>query len=153
MLAVLFLDLDRFKQVNDSLGHTAGDTLLQSVSRQLLGCVRSSDTVSRHGGDEFLILLSEITRPRDVVAIADKMLQAIAAPRQLAQRRLSITASIGIAVFPHDGSSCETLLHNADIALLAAKAGGRGRYCFHAAPFVPRASKCLGAAPGGPSPA
>jgi diguanylate cyclase (GGDEF)-like protein/PAS domain S-box-containing protein len=153
LLAVLFLDLDGFKHVNDSLGHAAGDVLLQSVSRQLLGCVRSCDTVSRHGGDEFVILLSEIARPRDVVAIAETMLHAIAAPRQIADRPLSITASIGIAVFPHDGGSSESLLQHADSALLAAKARGRGRYCFYAPAVELRPLRRLSAAAGGPFPA
>jgi diguanylate cyclase (GGDEF)-like protein len=154
ILAVLSLDLDGFKQINDSLGHAVGDLLLQSVSRQLLGCARSSDTVSRHGGDEFLILLPAISQAREVVAVAQQMLHVIAAPRQLAHRRLAISASVGIAVFPHDGRTCEVLLRHADTALLAAKTGGRGRYCFHAAPFAPfasRASARLSAAAGGPS--
>jgi diguanylate cyclase (GGDEF)-like protein len=148
MLAVLFLDLDRFKQVNDSLGHAAGDALLQSVSRQLLTCVRSSDTVSRHGGDEFVIVLSEITRPRDVIAVAEKLLRTIAAPRQIADRPLSITASVGIAVYPHDGVNCETLLQNADTALLAAKARGRGKYSFHAPRLELRPLRRIHAAAG-----
>jgi len=153
MLAVMFLDLDRFKQVNDSLGHAAGDALLQSVSRQLLDCVRSSDTVSRHGGDEFVILLSDISRPRNVVAVAETMLRTIAAPRHIAQRRLSLTASLGIAVFPHDGSDCETLLQNADAALLSAKARGRGKYCFHAPTVEGRVLRHLSVAADDRSPA
>ena len=153
MLAILFLDLDGFKQVNDRFGHAAGDALLKSVSRQLVGCVRSSDTVSRHGGDEFVILLSEIARPRNVVVVADNMLRAVAAPRQLADRELSITASIGIAVFPHDGTNCETLLQNADSALLAAKTRGRGKYCFHAQTADIRALRRLSAVAAGSSPA
>jgi diguanylate cyclase (GGDEF)-like protein/PAS domain S-box-containing protein len=132
MLAVLFLDVDRFKEINDRLGHAVGDALLQSVSRQLEDCVRGMDTVSRHGGDEFVILLSEISRARDIVVLAEKILHAIAQPRQLAGEQLSITASIGIAVFPQDATSSDALLENADAALLAAKAHGRGKYAFHA---------------------
>jgi diguanylate cyclase (GGDEF)-like protein/PAS domain S-box-containing protein len=132
LLAVLFLDVDHFKEINDRLGHAVGDALLQSVSRQLEDCVRGTDTVSRHGGDEFVILLSDISRARDIVVLAEKILHAIAQPRQLAGEQVSITASIGIAVFPQDGTSSDALLRNADAALLAAKAHGRGKYAFHA---------------------
>jgi diguanylate cyclase (GGDEF)-like protein/PAS domain S-box-containing protein len=153
LLAVMFLDLDGFKQVNDLLGHAAGDALLQSVGRELLGCVRTADTVSRHGGDEFVILLPEITCPRNVVAIAESMLRSIATPRQIAGQALTITASLGIAVFPHDGSSCETLLQNADQALLRAKAHGRGKYCFHARSVEWGSPRRVSVATGDPFPA
>ncbi len=124
-LAVLFLDVDRFKSVNDSLGHTAGDQVLQSVARRLVGCVRGSDTVSRQGGDEFVVLLSEVTRAEDASASAAKLLAEIAVPHVIGGRDLHVTASVGIAVFPADGNDADTLLEVADRALIRAKANGR----------------------------
>jgi diguanylate cyclase (GGDEF)-like protein/PAS domain S-box-containing protein len=129
-LAVLFLDLDRFKRINDSLGHAAGDEVLQSVSRRLVASVRSSDTVSRQGGDEFVVLLPEVACPEDAAFSAQKVLAAIAVPYRITDRELLVTASVGIAVYPTDGTDAETLLKRADFALLRAKARGRGRYLF-----------------------
>lgn len=124
-LAVLFLDVDRFKSVNDSHGHSAGDQVLQSVARRLVGCVRGSDTVSRQGGDEFVVLLTEVTRAEDASASAEKLLLEIAVPHLIAGQDLQVTASVGIAVFPADGTDAETLLEMADRALMRAKAHGR----------------------------
>lgn len=124
--AVLFLDLDRFKRINDSLGHSAGDEVLQSVANRLAACMRNSDTVSRQGGDEFVILLSEVACPEDAAFTADKLLAAIAEPHRIAGEDLHVTASVGIAVYPADGADAETLLKQADLALLRAKARGRG---------------------------
>jgi diguanylate cyclase (GGDEF)-like protein/PAS domain S-box-containing protein len=126
--AVLFMDLDRFKRINDSLGHAAGDGVLQSVAKRLVGCVRNSDTVSRQGGDEFVILLSEVACPEDAAFSADKLLAAIAEPHRIAGEDLHVTASLGIAVYPGDGADAETLLKKADLALLRAKARGRGSH-------------------------
>jgi len=126
--AVLFMDLDRFKRINDSLGHAAGDAVLQSVAKRLVGCVRNSDTVSRQGGDEFVILLSEVACPEDAAFSADKLLAAIAEPHRIAGEDLYVTASLGIAVYPGDGVDAETLLKKADLALLRAKARGRGSH-------------------------
>jgi diguanylate cyclase (GGDEF)-like protein len=124
-LAVLFVDLDRFKRINDSLGHVIGDRLLQSVARRLLTCVRSSDTVSRQGGDEFVILLWEERRALDASVTAEKILQALRAPHFIDQHELHITASIGIVTYPEDGAIAETLMNNADFAMYHAKEHGR----------------------------
>ena len=129
-LAVLFLDVDRFKHINDSLGHAIGDRLLQSVSERLLSCVRRSDTVSRQGGDEFVILLSEVARARDAAVCADKILQALSTPHRIDQHDLHITVSIGIATYPDDGTETETLMKNADFAMYEAKENGRNNYKF-----------------------
>jgi diguanylate cyclase (GGDEF)-like protein/PAS domain S-box-containing protein len=131
-MAVLFLDVDRFKHVNDSLGHEIGDRLLQSVAQRLLKCVRRSDTVSRQGGDEFVILLSEITQAQDAALSAEKMLQALAAPHQIDHHELRVTVSIGIVVYPDDGSEADVLLKHADFAMYHAKDQGRNNYQFFA---------------------
>jgi len=129
-LAVLFLDLDRFKHVNDSLGHVIGDTLLQSMAGRLVACVRRSDTVSRQGGDEFVLLLSEVAHADDAAAAAHKMLTAVAAPVEIAQHELYVTASIGIAIYPDDGLDAETLVTCADTAMYHAKERGPNNYQF-----------------------
>jgi diguanylate cyclase (GGDEF)-like protein/PAS domain S-box-containing protein len=129
-LAVLFLDLDRFKHINDSLGHIVGDGLLQSVGRRLFTCVRSSDTVSRFGGDEFVVLLWEVKHAQDAAITADKILQALREPHQIMQHELNITGSIGIVTYPDDGTDAETLLKKADVAMYHAKDTGRDSYQF-----------------------
>jgi diguanylate cyclase (GGDEF)-like protein/PAS domain S-box-containing protein len=130
-LAVLYLDVDRFKHINDSLGHMIGDRLLQSVAQRLVECVRASDTISRQGGDEFVILLPEVARPQDAVMCADKMLQALRAPHRIDEHDLHVTASIGIATYPEDGTDGETLIRRADFAMYDAKDNGRdGRQSF-----------------------
>lgn len=129
-LALMFLDLDDFKQINDSLGHTVGDQLLQSVAQRLLACVRSSDTVSRTGGDEFIVLLSEIQGERDAAIRARKILDVLAEQHCIEQIEVQITCSIGISLFPADGSSAEELLRHADSAMYQAKQTGRNRYRF-----------------------
>jgi diguanylate cyclase (GGDEF)-like protein/PAS domain S-box-containing protein len=127
-LAVIFLDLDRFKYVNDSLGHASGDELLQSVSRRLLASVRGSDTVSRLGGDEFVILLSEITQAVDAATSAKKILLALSAPHSIGGQDVHIVGSIGISVYPEDGRDAETLIKNADTAMYNAKESGRNNF-------------------------
>jgi len=129
-LAVLFMDVDHFKRINDSLGHAAGDQVLQSIARRLVGRVRSSDTVSRQGGDEFVVLLTEVACTEDAAFSADKLLAAIAAPHSIGDEDLHVTASVGVAVYPADGPDAETLLRKADLALLQAKAHGRGNHQF-----------------------
>ena len=129
-MAVLFLDVDRFKHVNDSLGHEIGDRLLQSVARRLLHCVRRSDTVSRQGGDEFVILLSEVGQAQDAAISAEKMLQALSVPHRIDQHELRVTGSIGIVVYPDDGTEAEVLLKHADFAMYHAKDQGRNNYQF-----------------------
>jgi diguanylate cyclase (GGDEF)-like protein/PAS domain S-box-containing protein len=129
-IAVLFLDLDRFKYINDSLGHVTGDKLLQSVSRRLLTSVRASDTVSRQGGDEFVILLSEITHPEHAATSAKKILLSLTAPHSIGGQDLNIDGSIGISVYPEDGDDAETLIKNADTAMYHAKESGRNNFQF-----------------------
>jgi diguanylate cyclase (GGDEF)-like protein/PAS domain S-box-containing protein len=129
-LAVLFLDLDRFKHINDSLGHDVGDRLLQLVAQRLLACVRSSDTVSRQGGDEFVVLLDDVARVRDASVIADKILTALRAPYRIDQHELHVTASIGIVTHPDDGVDALTLMKHADVAMYSAKTSGRNNYRF-----------------------
>ena len=129
-LAVLFLDLDQFKHVNDSLGHGIGDTLLQSMARRLVTCVRSSDTVSRQGGDEFVVLLSEIEHADDAAARAQKIIAALVAPHDVAHHQLHVTVTIGISIYPDDGPDAETLIKCADTAMYHAKKSGRNNYQF-----------------------
>jgi len=129
-LAVLFLDLDRFKHINDSLGHVVGDRLLQSVGRRLFTCVRSSDTISRQGGDEFVILLWEVRHAQDAAITAEKMLQALREPHHIDGHVLHVTGSIGIVTYPGDGTDAETLMKKADFAMYYAKDTGRDRYQF-----------------------
>jgi diguanylate cyclase (GGDEF)-like protein len=129
-MAVMFLDMDGFKVVNDSLGHAIGDQLLQSVSRRLVACVRGSDTVTRHGGDEFVVLLAELSRPEDAAGVAGKILASLKAPHEIGHHSLSCPVSIGIGVYPADGADAERLLRNADLAMLQAKAAGRGMFRF-----------------------
>jgi diguanylate cyclase (GGDEF)-like protein/PAS domain S-box-containing protein len=129
-LAVIFIDIDRFKLVNDALGHVSGDRLLQSVAQRLLSCVRSTDTVSRRGGDEFVVLLSEVAQAEDAGVSAEKILAALAQPHCIGQSSVQVTASLGIATFPDDGAEAETLLSNADCAMYYAKGSGRSCYQF-----------------------
>jgi diguanylate cyclase (GGDEF)-like protein/PAS domain S-box-containing protein len=129
-LAVLFLDVDHFKQINDSLGHGIADQVLQSIAQRLVACVRHSDTVSRHGGDEFVVLLSEVTRAEDATLTANKILAAVSRPHRIGDQDVNVTVSVGIGVYPDDGADAEALLKNADIALFQAKAHGRSNHQF-----------------------
>ena len=129
-VAMLFLDLDGFKHINDSLGHSTGDKLLQSVARRLVECVRDSDTVSRQGGDEFVVLLSEMQQWEDAALTAKRMLLAVAKGHSIDEHDLHLTTSIGISVYPDDGLDAETLIKNADTAMYQAKENGRSRYQF-----------------------
>jgi diguanylate cyclase (GGDEF)-like protein/PAS domain S-box-containing protein len=128
--AVLFVDIDRFKHVNDSLGHMIGDKLVVSIAQRLVSCVRSSDTVSRQGGDEFVILLPSVERAEDAALSAQKILTVAGMPHRLEEHDLEITLSIGISIYPDDGTDAETLVRNADIAMLNAKESGRNNYQF-----------------------
>jgi diguanylate cyclase (GGDEF)-like protein len=128
--ALLFLDLDKFKHVNDSLGHAVGDALLQAVSKRLIGCVRTSDTVSRHGGDEFVILLADNHRPQDAASAAEKILVALSTPFLINGQQLHTSTSIGISTFPLDGMDGPMLIKNADTAMYHAKDRGRNNYQF-----------------------
>jgi diguanylate cyclase (GGDEF)-like protein/PAS domain S-box-containing protein len=129
-VAVLCLDLDNFKHINDSLGHPIGDKLLQSVAKRLLDGVRDSDTVSRQGGDEFVVLLSDLAQPEDAIISMNRILMMLAAPHFIGQHDLCVTASIGVSVYPDDGLNAETLIKNADTAVHQAKENGRRGYQF-----------------------
>lgn len=143
-LAVLFLDCDRFKHINDTLGHAIGDQVLRSVAKRLTTCVRESDTVSRHGGDEFLVLLSELDHPEDAEAIAQKIVTSVAEPHQISGHELQLTASVGIALYPEDGQDAQSLIMRADTAMYYAKNTGRNRVGFYRsdmeAPAIKRSS-------------
>jgi diguanylate cyclase (GGDEF)-like protein len=130
-LAVAFLDLDRFKQINDTLGHEAGDQLLQEVATRLKGCVRKSDTVARLGGDEFVVLLPQLDDESHAALVARKILAAVAKPFTLMGQEFRVTASIGISTYPQDGLDEQTLTKNADIAMYQAKAEGKNNFQFY----------------------
>jgi diguanylate cyclase (GGDEF)-like protein/PAS domain S-box-containing protein len=127
-LAVMFIDLDHFKTINDTLGHNAGDELLLEMAARLKACVREEDTVARIGGDEFTIVVSDLRQPEDAIQVAQKILEAVALPLNLGGTPIEISASIGIALFPADGHEVETLLRNADSAMYRAKESGRNNY-------------------------
>ena len=129
-MAVMFLDLDHFKNINDSLGHAIGDELLQSVGNRLVDAVRRSDTVSRLGGDEFVVLLSEVTESADAATSAKKLLVSLNTPHLLQGHDVQIDGSIGISVYPGDGNDAETLIKNADMAMYHAKQSGRNTFQF-----------------------
>lgn len=129
-VAVMFLDLDRFKSINDSLGHAVGDRLLQEVSVRLRHCLRESDTVARLGGDEFVAVLSGLPSREDVVAVAEKVRDSVARPMLLNRQEVFTSASIGIALYPQDGREVETLLKHADLAMYQAKGQGRNHFQF-----------------------
>ena len=130
-LAVMFLDLDRFKVINDTLGHIYGDQALKAVAERLKGCVRESDTVSRWGGDEFIFIITNITQPQDVVFIAHKIFNEMSSPFQLEERKVYITPTIGIAVYPLDASDAENLIKKADTAMYHGKERGRNTFKFY----------------------
>ncbi|HID86209.1 MAG TPA: GGDEF domain-containing protein [Anaerolineae bacterium] len=123
-LAVMSLNLDHFKDVNDTLGHKAGDRLLQAVGERLTGLLRRSDTVARTGGDDFMLVIPELGRVEDAAEVARKILDALRKPFVLDDHELAITASIGIAIYPYDGEDADTLMRNADIAMRRAKNQG-----------------------------
>ena len=129
-VALLYMDIDYFKHINDSLGHLIGDQLLQSVASRLVGCVRGMDTVCRQGGDEFVVLLAEIDSPEDAIHIAEKLLTAIVVPHIIDAHVLHVSLSIGISVYPDDGGDAATLIQNADTAMYHAKANGRNNFQF-----------------------
>ncbi len=139
-IAVAFLDLDHFKPINDLLGHASGDQVLQLVARRLQAVVRDSDVVSRYGGDEFLVLLSEVSQPADAALIAEKMLFALTAPSVVGGHRLQVSASLGIAIYPQDGDDAQTLIEQADAAMYRVKRGGGANFDFHRS--VPPSAPC-----------
>ncbi|MEA3639480.1 MAG: PAS domain S-box protein [Lamprobacter sp.] len=143
MLALLFIDLDLFKNVNDSLGHSVGDELLQDVAMAIQSEVRESDTLARLGGDEFVILMEAIEDPASVAQLAQRLCEKISQPLQVGERELQVTASIGVSLFPSDGQSMDSLLSNADMAMYRAKDHGRNTYRFFEAEMTERAMQRL----------
>ena len=130
-VGLLFLDLDHFKEVNDTCGHLIGDMLLQTVAERLSGCTRQGDTVARLAGDEFTVILEDIADFRDAAVVSQKILHQLAEPFHLNGHRLQVTTSIGISLFPDDGEEIQTLLRNADAAMYRAKKQGKNNYQFH----------------------
>ncbi len=132
-VAVMFLDLDRFKIINDTLGHDAGDRLLQEVATRLRNCLRESDTIARQGGDEFVVLVEDMNGTAQAAGVAQKILDAVAEPYELSGQDYHVTASIGVSVYPEDGSDMQALLKNADIAMYRAKETGKNNFQFYSA--------------------
>lgn len=130
-MALMFVDLDKFKHVNDTLGHDAGDKLLKEMSARLCCSVRSQDTIARTGGDEFVIILTEISSPQDAAILADKFLKIVKKPLSLQDQQLQITASIGIAIYPNNGLDAAELMKKADMAMYMSKDAGRDRWHFY----------------------
>jgi len=129
-LAVLFIDLDRFKQINDSLGHAVGDKVLRAVAKRLMAVVRGSDTVGRLGGDEFVVVLSEVENAQNAARHAERIHAALTESIAIADHDLQITISIGVSIFPDDGEDADTLITCADAAMYHAKENGRNTYQF-----------------------
>jgi diguanylate cyclase (GGDEF)-like protein len=127
-LAVMFLDLDNFKNINDGHGHAAGDTLLKIVSKRLMECVREGDTVARQGGDEFILLLPDVDGEEGVVKVAEKLLDTVAAPYSISGQEMHVSVSIGIGIYPDDGNTVESIFKSADSAMYNAKQDGRNCY-------------------------
>ena len=142
-IAVLFVDLDRFKPINDSLGHEVGDRLLQDVAERMQAAIRSVDTVSRVGGDEFVVLLGEIETAEDAARVAEKIIFTLSRPYHIEEHELSLTASIGICIYPDNGSDPGILIRNADASMYTAKQSGRNRYQFYSEDMTARALERL----------
>jgi diguanylate cyclase (GGDEF)-like protein len=131
--AVMFVDLDKFKGVNDTFGHRIGDELLKAVARRLTKCIRKDDTVARSGGDEFIVVLSGLCDSKNAAIIGAKIVHELSKPVHVEQHELDISCSVGISVYPEDGRDVNTLVVNADVAMYHAKKTGRNNYQF----FVP----------------
>src|SRR5437667_3979923 len=127
-VGVLFIDLDRFKAINDTLGHDVADSLLVEIAQRLRSCVRQTDTVARYGGDEFTVILPDLHQPEDAAQVAEKILERVVEPVVAGPTSVEISVSIGIAIYPHDGTDINTLLRNADDAMYRAKQAGRNNY-------------------------
>jgi len=133
MVAILFVDLDHFKEINDTLGHDAGDRLLKQLAVRLRDCLREGDTVGRQGGDEFVVLIEDVADPSQVTQVVQKIIDTVARPFLLVAKERHVTASIGISIYPDDGHDQQTLLKNADIAMYRAKEQGRNNFQFYSA--------------------
>jgi len=129
--AILFMDMDCFKKINDSLGHLIGDSVLQLVATRILGCLRAEDTLSRYGGDEFVLLLPDVTGPHGVTIVVKKILNSVRRPFNINGQELHLRLSIGIAIYPSAGTDLDTLLQNADIAMYHVKTHSKDSYCFY----------------------
>ena len=134
-MAVIFIDLDEFKEVNDTLGHDAGDLMLKTVSERFINCARKSDTVSRRGGDEFTILMPRIKNIEDAVKLAERILDSNKNAISINNNMVFPKTSIGISIFPQDGDSIKTLINNADKAMYDAKEAGKNQYSFYNSKF------------------
>ena len=141
LLAVMFLDLDRFKEINDSLGHAAGDEVLKEVARRLQSCLRSTDSVGRLGGDEFIVLLEDVHHVDEISVVAGKIIEAFAEPAEVAGHELHLSTSVGVTVYPLDDQDANILLKNADMAMYQAKQEGRNNFQFFAAEMGTRAER------------
>ena len=126
----MFLDIDGFKEINDRFGHSAGDEVLKEVGQRLLACIRDTDTVARRGGDEFLVIASELHGPEGAALIAEKILAALSLPFHVGGAPAALSASIGIAFYPQDGLDADSLLGKADEAMYQVKRSGKNRYAF-----------------------
>jgi diguanylate cyclase (GGDEF)-like protein len=142
-VALMFIDLDGFKTINDSLGHAAGDRLLQEVARRLRASIRDADTAARLGGDEFVVVMTELSQPEDAGVLAGKLLTLLGEPVDVGGRRVTVSASIGVAVFPQDGGDRGSLMMAADSAMYAAKANGRNHVSFYTRALASRALRRL----------
>jgi diguanylate cyclase (GGDEF)-like protein len=142
-MAVMFIDVDRFKKINDSLGHAVGDEVIDLVGRRLRHCVRGSDMVARMGGDEFTVLLEDIAEEGDAAIVAQKIVDAFVDPLTVAGRKLFVTASVGVAAYPRDGSDADTLVKNADAAMYLAKEKGRNNFRVYTSELNARAGEWL----------
>lgn len=129
--ALLFMDCDQFKAINDTLGHVVGDELLSGFAKRLKNCVREADTIARLGGDEFIVLLSNISNFQEVQDIAQRIITSLCKPWMIREHAIQISVSIGISLYPHDGETLDELLHNADQAMYAAKSSGKNRFHFY----------------------
>ncbi len=142
-LALLFVDLDRFKLVNDSLGHEIGDKLLKVAAERMQSTIRHIDTISRLGGDEFIVLLSQIVAAEDAARVAEKLIAAVSEPYRIEEHELLLTASVGISIYPESGTEANSLLRNADTSMYSAKESGRNRYRFYSEDLTSRVTERL----------
>jgi diguanylate cyclase (GGDEF)-like protein len=131
MLALLYLDLDGFKNVNDSLGHLAGDELLRAAALRMRSALKPTDNIARHGGDEFIIIIEQVSSESDASHVAHRMGEVLKNPFELSHGRNEVGASIGISLYPRDGDNAEELLKKSDLALYHAKSAGKGHYRFY----------------------